>query len=338
MQKVNLDLVPEGVNPIVYASQNDDQRTIRFELVVSSFGGYWSLNGSETITAKITKPDGTAITIPITNPGSGKHYVDLVNSASDYDQDGVYLGEISFLSYSTDVIGTGNFVLKAETDPYDGKVQRKFVIDNPASFTTSLSDVLLTCRCKIDDANGIDNIDVVNAGPTYAMNSVPYQYRQTPITANRCLEKLIGVSCAFNQLVQNGNFASSSNWSATNGTLNVASNIATVTATGDAYIRQDGFSIPANHVCFISGELTVNDSNAIINYQGYTQEWSSCLNTNSSSVVIAKPTATLSRLLCAVVGHTSSGDVLKYKNIQIIDLTACFGSEVADYLYNLENS
>ena len=159
MQKVNLDLVPEGVNPIVYASQNDDQRTIRFELVVSSFGGYWSLNGSETITAKITKPDGTAITIPITNPGSGKHYVDLVNSASDYDQDGVYLGEISFLSYSTDVIGTGNFVLKAETDPYDGKVQRKFVIDNPASFTTSLSDVLLTCRCKIDDANGIDNID-----------------------------------------------------------------------------------------------------------------------------------------------------------------------------------
>lgn len=263
MQQVNLNLVPGGVNPIVYASQNDDKRTIRFELVSGGDNDVYVLSGNETITAKITKPDGTAITIPITNPGSGKHYVDLVNGVSDYDQDGVYLGEVS-ITKGEKVLGTGNFVLKVEADPYDGSVQKKIVIDNPATFSTSLPDVLVSCKCKIDDANGIDSMDVINAGPTYARDSVPYQLRQTPITANRTLEKLIGVSCAFNQLINSGDTS-----------IN--------TTSGHKYVTK------INNV------------------------WS-------------------------IIAGGSAVTIVDDSSDMVIDLTACFGSEVADYLYTLESN
>ena len=168
------------------------------------------------------------------------------------------------------------------------------------------------------------------------INKTPYLFR--PSYANGYgYETLIGGTVGVNQLVQNGNFVDTSNWSAINGTLSVSNNIATVTATGDAYLRQDGFKIPANHVCLIRGSLKVNSNVAIINYQGYTQEWASCLNTTSSNVVIVKPSATLARLFCAVVGHTESGDILEYQNINIIDLTAYFGTTIADYVYTLES-
>ena len=320
MQKVNLDLVPEGVNPIVYASQNDDQRTIRFDLVVSSFGGYWSLNGNETITAKITKPTGTAITIPITNPGSGKHYVDLVNGSSDYDQDGVYLGEVS-ITEGEKVLGTGNFVLKAEADPYDGKVQKKIVIDNPATFSTSLPDVLVSCKCKIDDANGIDSMDVINAGPTYARNSVPYQLRQTPITANRCLEKLIGVSCAFNQLVQTKSF--------TNSTTDIREYVNLFVYCGNDLVTQ---SVGQNGI--YSFMIKSNSNGNLIGYKHSGSQndiWIEQENTPIYANHIYLYFITFNSCNPSVVNGISTD------NMMCFDLTACFGSEVADYLYNLEN-
>ena len=95
------------------------------------------------------------------------------------------------------------------------------------------------------------------------LEQTPYQLRQTPITANRTLEKLIGVSCAFNQLVN----------------------------TGDTSINTT------------SGHKYVTKINNV---------WS--IISGGSAVTIVD----------------DSSDML-------IDLTACFGSEVADYLYNLEN-
>ena len=46
--------------------------------------------------------------------------------------------------------------------------------------------------------------EIRNGTYIYKENETPYAIRQTPITANRTLEKLIGVSCAFNQLVNTG--------------------------------------------------------------------------------------------------------------------------------------
>lgn len=118
-----------------------------------------------------------------------------------------------------------------------------------------------------DDANDEwvngDNVAKSLAESVKTTDETPYQLRQTPITANRTLEKLIGVSCAFNQLVN----------------------------TGDTSINTT------------SGHKYVTKINNV---------WS-------------------------IIAGDSAVTIVDDSSDMVIDLTACFGSEVADYLYNLEN-
>lgn len=106
--------------------------------------------------------------------------------------------------------------------------------------------------------------EIHNGTYIYKENETPYQFRQTPITANRTLEKLIGVSCAFNQLVN----------------------------TGDTSINTT------------SGHKYVTKINNV---------WS-------------------------IIAGGSAITIVDDSSDMIIDLTACFGSEVADYFYNLEQN
>lgn len=106
--------------------------------------------------------------------------------------------------------------------------------------------------------------EIHNGVYLYKENETPYQLRQTPITANRCLEKLIGVSCAFNQLVN----------------------------TGDTSINT------------VSGRKYLTKINNV---------WS-------------------------IIQGGSAVTIVDDSSDMVIDLTACFGSEVADYLYTLEQN
>ena len=153
MQKVILDLLPGGVAPIVYASQYDDGRSIRFMLTEGGPDSQYSLNASEVITCNLTKPDGTETVINVANPGAGKTYVDLVNGADDYDQAGAYLGEI-VLTKDARVIGTANFVLKVEEDAYGGQITTSTATGNPCTFTTDLADALVSLKANIVASGG----------------------------------------------------------------------------------------------------------------------------------------------------------------------------------------
>ena len=106
--------------------------------------------------------------------------------------------------------------------------------------------------------------EIHNGTYIYKENETPYQLRQTPITANRTLEKLIGVSCAFNQLVN----------------------------TGDTSINTT------------SGRKYLTKINNV---------WS-------------------------IIAGGSAVTIVDDSSDMVIDLTAMFGSEVADYLYNLEQN
>ena len=99
--------------------------------------------------------------------------------------------------------------------------------------------------------------------PVYTENETPYQIRTAPAGNNRTLEKLIGVSCAFNQLVD----------------------------SGDTSINT------------ISGHKYVTKINNV---------W-------------------------LIIAGGSAVTIVDDSSDMVVDLTACFGSEVADYLYNLEN-
>ena len=148
MQKVILDLLPGGVAPIVYASQYDDGRSIRFMLTEGGPDSQYSLNAGDVITCNLTKPDGTETVINVANPGGGEHYVDLVNGADDYDQAGAYLGEI-VLTRNARVIGSANFVLKVEEDAYGGQITTLTATGNPCTFTTDLADALVSLTADI---------------------------------------------------------------------------------------------------------------------------------------------------------------------------------------------
>ena len=148
MQKVILDLLPGGVAPIVYASQYDDGRSIRFMLTEGGPDSQYSLHANDVITCNLTKPDGTETVVNVANPGGGEHYVDLVNGADDYDQAGAYLGEI-VLTRNARVIGSANFVLKVEEDAYGGQITTLTATGNPCTFTTDLADALVSLTADI---------------------------------------------------------------------------------------------------------------------------------------------------------------------------------------------
>lgn len=329
MQQVNLNLVPGGVNPIVYASQNDEKRTIRFELVSGGDNDVYVLSGNETITAKITKPDGTAITIPITNPGSGKHYVDLVNGTSDYDQDGVYVGEVSLVRNAR-IIGSANFILKVESDPYgNGKVIILSAHGSPANFNTDLLDNAVECKVDIAyNANGYKSALLVNTNNAPSEDSTPYLYR--PSYANGYgYETLIGGTCGVNQLF---NFSGSTTTiDGVTFTVN-ADNSITLSGTAEnniAYPIDTNKPIINGHKYLIKGGYDAHIR--------LTNTVTSALNLLSGISIKACDYSSNYTNFNLIVdnGTVISTPIIVYP--MFVDLTAYFGTTIADYVYTLES-
>lgn len=67
MEQINLNIIPDGLTPVVHASQYDDGR----EFKVNLFEGKtpYSLSGTEIIEFDVKKPDGTITTTNIPNEG-----------------------------------------------------------------------------------------------------------------------------------------------------------------------------------------------------------------------------------------------------------------------------
>lgn len=130
MEQLRIDLVPMGVTPNAHASQFDVGRVIRFLLY--NGGTAYTLAGTETITVKMAKPDGTEETVSVTNTSS--NYVDFITTDGLLNQAGLYPCEISITS-GTDVIGSKNFNLRVELDPYDGHNIRRVTV-GPADICT----------------------------------------------------------------------------------------------------------------------------------------------------------------------------------------------------------
>lgn len=192
--------------------------------------------------------------------------------------------------------------------------------------------------------------EIHNGTYIYKENETPYQLRQTPITANRTLEKLIGVSCAFNQLasittstetLDSGNITITRDGSTntvryqSNG-LNAMTDSGTVLG-GDYWIN----IVKPNHIIYI----TLGNNTDVPNFR------QKMFASPNSSWTGSEPIFAIEQTSKSVIARVPNGCnyVTWYFNIRanttvditfkpmVIDLTACFGSEVADYLYNLEN-
>lgn len=222
--------------------------------------------------------------------------------------------------------------------------------NNPVA---SLIDIALTKSGEAEAwAVGTRNEQPVGPGdPTFENNSkyyydeifeiLPKVEDDEPYVLRHSLGKnvsfnIVGGSVAWNQLVQNGNFASTSNWGVSSGgTFTVSGNVATVTATTGGIYQNIGFI--SNHVYFygftikntkamvcgslvFGGRISVSASNSFVTYQK-----------------IGKVTS-LSAPSLNFYNGTSESNTFNLQNVNLIDLTLLFGTTIADYIYSLEQA
>lgn len=125
MEIINLDMVPGKKSPVCHASQYDDGRVIRFNLYDS--GLPFTLDGTETITFEVRKPDGNIVISTLTNTSDS--YVDLVTTEQMTAVKGANLCEMRVAKGATN-IGSLNVIMAVEMDPTDGGIASASEIDN----------------------------------------------------------------------------------------------------------------------------------------------------------------------------------------------------------------
>lgn len=188
-----------------------------------------------------------------------------------------------------------------------------------------------------------DNSDVTEVDTS---NTTPLLYRQTPYNADGVfLDELVGGSVAWNQLVQNGNFADVSGWTWYGGTFSVSNNKGTVNWT-DSNTTIDFYRSAAyveGHKYLVSYE-----------YESVTNITAVGFVSNSNIGLISNTVSgTSGKLVCIVAAQASGSKLFQIrlfrtnastqssiilKNVMLIDLTQMFGTTIADYIYSLEQA
>ena len=176
-------------------------------------------------------------------------------------------------------------------------------------------------------------------------DTTPYLYRQSEANGDRVYEEYVGGSVGWNQLVENGNFASSSGWSTITSSLSVSNNIGTFTASAQNGGIYRPFNVIANHKYLMLAKIkltTASDKILFTTYKPsspydskdiYTQ---SNTNWQTLSSIVNKSYST-SYYVKIYDTRTSGWDAINVKNVQCIDLTLLFGTTIADYAYTLES-
>ena len=342
MEQVMLDMIPTGAKAVCHVSQYDIGRTIRFNL--RSGGAVYTLSGTETIKVYIKKPDGTTAERNIANTSST--YVDWVTGEGDCDQAGNCECELVITSGTT-VIGSKNFTVKIEEDPYNdqGVVTETAGPAIIATFTTNVVDLLQEVKCSINPIqNGTPWID------SNEVNKVPYIKRAVAGTAtrigNHLYDKLVGGTVAWNQIRTNGNFTATTGWNSTNSTRSVLNNVMTLTASStigeielyDASTNR--MELVENRKYFTSYKVKSNVDITKMHHRGFIVKNNIsgfAANTENTVEIIDKATANKMQDLY-FYGEFNSGDTINIKEIVCFDLTAMFGSTIADYIYSLEQA
>lgn len=167
MEQIKIDIVPVGVAPVAHASQFDKGRQIRFNLF--NQGAPYTLTGAETVTMVVNGEEEN-----ITN--TSDNYVIWDVAEEDCEKVGVIGCEIRIVLGSM-LIGSKNFFLEVEMDPYDG-LNIRIVTVGPAdicSFETTLPEPYQSVLVNVVATGG-------NGTPD---NPIPIVgYSQANITAN----------------------------------------------------------------------------------------------------------------------------------------------------------
>ena len=225
--------------------------------------------------------------------------------------------------------------------PENGFYLKESTEANPLSITDGEELNAQSCEVSfepIQDLNGYDSpwidSDVINKEP-YLMRAVSGTATRI---GNSLYDTLVGGTVAFNQLVQNGNFADTSHWGTSNGTLTVSGNVGAFSSSSSSNknLRTENISFIANHIYLLSFEYK-SDNN--FNFQKI--DGSIAIPSSSAFEKISildKRTTDSQRTLIFYDYSGSESWELQLKNVTTIDLTQMFGSTIADYIYSLEQA
>ena len=184
---------------------------------------------------------------------------------------------------------------------------------------------------------------------TYEEDRVPYIFRVSgggiAIGDREELSKVVGGTVAWNQIVNNGNFASSTGWSGQSGNFSVSSNVCTLTVTtanNGVALRNAGVNGTANHVFVATAMLKPSKAGQAMFYLSGTSSATINLTANAWNYIggIIKPSASTGgfNVYCNRNTVMAVDDTCQYQNVMLTDLTAMLGTTIADYIYSLETA
>ena len=125
MEVINLNLIPTGALPVVHASQYDEGRTFRANLMDGST--VYTLDGTETLECDVKKPDGNIVTVAVTNTSDS--YVEIDTTLQMCACAGESLAELH-ITKGAQEIGTLNFILAVERSPLEGGIESESDLHN----------------------------------------------------------------------------------------------------------------------------------------------------------------------------------------------------------------
>lgn len=107
-QTINLDLIPQGIPPVIYVSQYDKGQTWLFNVLKD--GSAFAIPSGSTVTIQGTKSDSTGFQYSCTYSGS-------VVTATEQQQMTAFAGDVPTeirITNGNDLIGSLNFIIRVE--------------------------------------------------------------------------------------------------------------------------------------------------------------------------------------------------------------------------------
>lgn len=219
-------------------------------------------------------------------------------------------------------------------------------------FTVSTASVWATVSKALQEELTLSDLPGMTVGASDNLisdakisNSSPYLYR--PVingVGNRAYSKLIGATIANNQLVQNGNFADgTTGWNAQSATMSASNNILTVTpSVKNGNVATDAINL-LGHYYYLRADIKLNDATQASDVRlqlRFDDAWKiadTCSATTSWQTLggIVTGTPRITGQVRFLDARDSFG-TFQVRNCELFDLTAMFGSTIADYAYTLE--
>ena len=127
MESITLDLIPNGIMPVLHASQYDISRS--YHIDITELGTPYKLDGTETLTINERKGDNCICTLDVENAFANKTYIEFTSTEQMCAVWGSNLCELRIIKGGVD-LGTLNFILEVEASPIEGGIQSESEINN----------------------------------------------------------------------------------------------------------------------------------------------------------------------------------------------------------------